>query len=70
MVTGSIAILAILVVGILALADTERESAEAFAEGVEVRNLAEVPVNLAIGQHSDTNFDRILSSWICLYRRC
>ncbi|HSJ01493.1 MAG TPA: Verru_Chthon cassette protein A [Verrucomicrobium sp.] len=50
MVLSSIAIVAMLVLAFLMMARGEQRSAAAFSDIVDARNLADLPVNLAIGQ--------------------
>lgn len=50
LVISTVAIMSLLVIAFLSLVRTEEQSSEAFAQGVEVRNLADVPLNLVIGQ--------------------
>jgi hypothetical protein len=50
LVLGSVALLALLVVALLTLSRTDQKSSRAFEESISVRSLAEVPVNVVIGQ--------------------
>ena len=50
LVISTVAIMCLLVIAFLSLVRSEEQSSEAFAQGVEVRNLADIPLNLVIGQ--------------------
>ncbi|WP_050024879.1 Verru_Chthon cassette protein A [Verrucomicrobium sp. BvORR034] len=50
LVLSSLVMVSLLVLVFLSTARTEQQSSAAFADSTQVRNLAEVPINLAVGQ--------------------